>query len=459
MNIEKRSIEFIPENERHGNAKSLITMWFSANMQLMTLVTGALAVTMGLNLFWSVVAILAGNGIGGIFMASHSAQGPKLGIPQMIQSRAQFGVKGAVIPLIVVILMYIGFFSAVALLGAEGLSAVTPIPMNWSLVGLSVITLIFGILGYDFIHSLEKYLSFLSTILFGIATILVLTIGVPAGSWSMGDFHFVPFMLFLSIIVTWQVGFGPYVADYSRYLPSKTSTSKTFWYTYFGSVIGAVWMMTLGVLLTLAIPDFMNNSTLHFANMFGSNFSVIVVLALILGIVALNVLNIYGTFMSITTTLVSFVDLRITPKLRAWLLFVAAFLGTAIAIGVQNNLQAYYTEFMIWLAYFLLPWSSINLTDYYFLRKGEYSVKDIFDVNGIYGKYNWISLIVYLFVVMIEIPFMHTSMYKGPIANALDGADITWIVGIFLPGILYYYPMKLKLNQMNLKLVKSNIEG
>jgi NCS1 family nucleobase:cation symporter-1 len=44
-------------------------------------------------------------------MALHSAQGPKLGIPQMVQSRAQFGFLGEILPLILVVLMYIGFFA------------------------------------------------------------------------------------------------------------------------------------------------------------------------------------------------------------------------------------------------------------------------------------------------------------------------------------------------------------
>ncbi|WP_018150794.1 cytosine permease [Leeia oryzae] len=42
MDIENRSIEFIPENERYGSAKRLFTIWCSANMQVTTMVIGAL---------------------------------------------------------------------------------------------------------------------------------------------------------------------------------------------------------------------------------------------------------------------------------------------------------------------------------------------------------------------------------------------------------------------------------
>src|SRR5579875_598171 len=121
MKVEKHSIDYIPREERHGSPKDLFTIWFSMNMQTVPIVTGALAVILGLNLFWSIVAIVIGNLLGAIFMAYHSAQGPKLGIPKMIQSRAQFGLIGAVLPLIFVMIMYIGYNSTGAVVTAQTL--------------------------------------------------------------------------------------------------------------------------------------------------------------------------------------------------------------------------------------------------------------------------------------------------------------------------------------------------
>ncbi len=128
-------------------------------MQITPLVTGALAIEFDLNVVWSIIAIVLGNLVGAIFMAYHSAQGPKLGIPQMIQSRAQFGVLGAIFPLVIVVLMYIGFFASSRVLGAQALSNVTHGNMNVSILILSIVTLIVTIFGYDVIHALERYLS------------------------------------------------------------------------------------------------------------------------------------------------------------------------------------------------------------------------------------------------------------------------------------------------------------
>src|SRR3984893_5363426 len=132
--IEQRSVDFVPENERHGSVFSLFTLWFSANMQITTVVTGALAVVLGLPLLWAIVAIILGNALGGIFMALHSAQGPRMGIPQMIQSRAQFGFYGAILPLILVIILYIGFFASSGVLGGQALSAWTGLPVTLSIL-------------------------------------------------------------------------------------------------------------------------------------------------------------------------------------------------------------------------------------------------------------------------------------------------------------------------------------
>lgn len=84
--------------------------------------TGILTIVPHFGFIWAALGIVIGSLLGSIFMASHSAQGPHLGIPQMIQSRAQFGYYGAVIPLFMVVAMYLGFYAAGAVIGAEALA-------------------------------------------------------------------------------------------------------------------------------------------------------------------------------------------------------------------------------------------------------------------------------------------------------------------------------------------------
>ena len=107
--IERRSSDIVPAAERHGTPVSQFTLWCGANLQITAIVDGALAVVLGgVDPIWAILALLIGNILGGIVMALHSAQGPRLGLPQMISSRAQFGVLGAILPLVLVVVMYLG---------------------------------------------------------------------------------------------------------------------------------------------------------------------------------------------------------------------------------------------------------------------------------------------------------------------------------------------------------------
>src|SRR6201993_5473493 len=119
--IEVRSIDYVPERERHGGLASQFTLWLAANLQITAIVTGALAVVFGGDVFWSLLALLCGQLIGGAVMALHAAQGPQLGLPQMISSRVQFGIYGAVIPIVAVCLMYIGFSASGCVLAGQAI--------------------------------------------------------------------------------------------------------------------------------------------------------------------------------------------------------------------------------------------------------------------------------------------------------------------------------------------------
>lgn len=441
MEVEKHSIDFIPEEERHGHITNLFTVWFAANMQLTPLVTGALAVVLGLNLGWSILVIIVGNLVGAIFMAYHSAQGPKLGIPQMIQSRAQFGVIGAIIPLVIVILMYLGFFASSGVIGAQALSGLTHshINIDASIILLSLVTLAVTIVGYDLIHAMERWLSLVFAVVFIFVTVKAFSLPMPVGAWSLSHPNWPMVFLTLTIMVTWQISYAPYVADYSRYMPKNTSIGKTFGYSYAGTVLSSAWMMVLGAVLTLGIKNFLNNSSTNVAHLFGTGaWALLMFVIIILGIIAVNVLNLYGAFMSITTCTQAVVNIAVNRRTRATFVIIMAIIGTGLAVAGQGNFLNNFSNFILFLAYFLIPWTAINLVDFYFVRHGEYSIADIFKLDGIYHRFNWRTLLVYAIGVLVEVPFMNTTFYTGPIAKAMGGADISWIIGLVVSAPLYY---------------------
>lgn len=411
-------------------------------MNITTIASGVLPVVIGLNLFWSALAIILGSLLGAIFMASHSAQGPKLGIPQMIQSRAQFGVIGAILPLLFVMLIYLGFFVSNTLLAAQALETVSPLGSNANIFVIGALCFVVALYGYRLIHRLQKLLSILSLLVFIAATLLALSLPIPAVQWAATDFSLAKFLMAVSIAVTWQLSYAPYVADYSRYLPSKTPMSQVFWYSYAGTVSGGAWMMILGAILSVAIPDFANNVGGHVAGLFGP-VALLLFAFIVFGQVSINVFNLYGAFMSTITVIEPFARLRVTPRVRGVFLLIISLVATALCTISQDDFIAFFLNFIFFMSYFLIPWTAINLVDFYWLRKGEYRIDDIFDMNGIYGRVNWIACASFIVAIVVEIPFMNTTLYVGPLATQLEGIDLAWVVGLVVPALSYYWLMRL----------------
>src|ERR1700735_5196624 len=119
--LETRSIDYVPLSERHGKIWHLGPLWLMSNAQIATLAVGLISISEGASLFWSVLAIVIGVLVGTLFMAFHSAQGPQLGLPQMIQSRPQFGYIGALLVWLFAYIQYAGFNIFNTILAGEGM--------------------------------------------------------------------------------------------------------------------------------------------------------------------------------------------------------------------------------------------------------------------------------------------------------------------------------------------------
>ncbi|WP_432562004.1 purine-cytosine permease family protein [Kineococcus sp. SYSU DK003] len=439
--VERRSIDFVPLNERHGSVRSLFTLWFGANMTITAIAAGAVTVAVGVPLPWALLAIVLGNLIGAVFMALHSAQGPLLGIPQMIQSRAQFGFVGAVLPLVLVLLMYVGYFASSAVLTGQAVASWLGLSVDTSIVLANAVTAVLAIYGYRLLHATEKWLSLLSGIGFLVLSVqLVRNVGF--GEWTTAGFSWGPFLLAMAVAATWQLTYAPYVADYSRYLPVDTPVRASFWYTYAGTVLAATWMFAFGAVATAAAAEAFDGGSVDFIVGQAGAATWAFFLIVVAGNIAVNALNLYGMFMSATTTLTVFSRERVGVWLRAAIILVAAVVGTAIAIVGRANFLDNFTNFILLLAYFLIPWTSINLVDFYLVRKERYVIEDIFEPHGRYAGVDWRAMTAYVVGIVLELPFVNSSFYVGPFVEPLGGADVSWLLGIFLSGGLYYVLMR-----------------
>src|SRR3954463_5913877 len=183
--IEVRSIDYVPLSERHGNLGPPGPLWFMSNAQIATLAVGVLGVTTGGNLIWSLIALFLGTAIGTFFMAAHSAQGPQLGLPQMIQSRPQFGYVGAILVWLFAYLQYAGFNIFNTLLAADAMDATVHGGTRFWIIPATIAAVTAARAGYALIHRMERYLTYGFLVVFGILTIVVVLLPYPAGSFDL----------------------------------------------------------------------------------------------------------------------------------------------------------------------------------------------------------------------------------------------------------------------------------
>ena len=449
--IELRSIDWVPHEERHGKVWHLGAVWFSGNAELSTLATGVLAISLGGNLIWTLIAMLLGTIFGTFFTAFHSAQGPQLGLPQMIQSRAQFGYIGvAVLVLPFMVFNYAGYNVFNSLLAAGAMENVVGGDVKLWLVVVTAVAAVAALWGYDIIHLSQRWLTYAFIGFFGLYTIGVLfTIGVPAGAWDLGEFSVTPFLASFMLCVSYQIGWAPYVSDYSRYLPASVGVKSTFMWTYWGLVIAGFWMFAMGALIAAPIFDQAPgaiDAIRSTADAVFDGFGAIVLLLSVPALVLIVAMNMYGGGLVLISMVDSFK--RLTPALWhrvAGILFIAVVaLAFAFYSTSNGDFLGYYNNLIVLLLYFFAPWTAVNLVDYFYVRKGHYAIREIFNPNGIYGRWGKEGITAYLAGFVAMIPFMVVGAadtkfewWIGPIARSLEFTDISVFIGLPVSSIVY----------------------
>ena len=175
--LEQRSIDYVPLAERHGKVWHLWPVWFSGDAHLATVATGIVGIALGGNFAWMALAVVLGSAFGTFFMAFHSTQGPQLGLPQMIQSRPQFGYLGALLVWGVALIAYIGFNSFNQVLAAQTMHALYGAPPAPTMLGFTLLSLGLAVVGYDLIHLAQRYVAY---VLIGALLVFTAAVAVKA---------------------------------------------------------------------------------------------------------------------------------------------------------------------------------------------------------------------------------------------------------------------------------------
>lgn len=305
----------------------------------------------------------------------------------------------------------------------------------------STIIIVIAVLGYRVIHKLGKVASVVGVLAFVYLFVtLLLSANLPAIAQN-NHFSLPMFLLAVSLSSSWQIAFCPYVSDYSRYLPRNVSGAKTFLCVFSGTVLGTQASMTLGVLTAAIAGSAFSGHEVSFIVGLGKSqlMAMVIYFAICFGKITFTTLNAYGSFMSLSTIVSGFRRQAALSK-RVRILFVVLMVAISCVIALLSEpaFLKNFTHFLLFLLAFFVPWSAIGLTDYYLISAGAVDIPALSDPQQRYGYWNLYAIAVYIVGVLIQLPFIENPLYHGSLTWLFAGNDVSWIIGWFGTGVLYY---------------------
>jgi NCS1 nucleoside transporter family len=427
--VEPGGAEFVPLHERHGRPVHLLWTWLSPNLEFATVFLGVLATgIIGLPFGQAALAILIGTGLGSFSHAVLSARGPAYGVPQMVLSRISFGWWGNALPAgLNAVIAGIGWFAVNSVSGALALNSLTRLPSWVCLLIVVVLQIVIAYLGHNLVQVFERYAAPVLGVIFAVACIITFVKGSYGGHGSGAGLG--GFLVVVGATFGYAAGWNPYAADYTRYLPPDTSKRATGLWAALGVFLSCLVLELAGAASTSIATAAGLNPTDAFTSHLGTVMRDLTLLAIALGAIAANAINIYSGALSFTA-----MGFRLPLR--------AARAITAVAFGVLGLIVAWlglkdvsrYENFLLVISYWIGPWLGVYFTDQ-FLRRGHRVDGFLFDRKHTPWA-GWVAMLVAM-AVSIWL-FANQSLYVGLVPSKWPAfGDVAFFVGFVLAALLY----------------------
>jgi NCS1 nucleoside transporter family len=441
------SIEPIPDADRDSTGPQQMWIWAGANIAPVNWALGALGIILKLGLWETIAVIVFGNIIGCAIFAAFTVMGHKTGVNQMVLSRSAFGRRGAYLPSLLMFLMTLGWIGvntyfpvkiSVAILAQFG------IPDTWTvnfivMTVVMIVQVLIGIYGFYAIRTFEKYTVPATVAIMVLMSVLAwsrpgvvnwnLTTSLPPGA------HLAMLSLLMTAIgVGWGISWVTWASDYSRFVPRSVSSKQVFWYSYVGMFVPSVWLAILGA--TIASVTLDTDPAKMVSAVFGGLASVLVLLMVLHGPIASNILNVYSATLAALS-----MGLRLSRTALALIVGIAGYLVTIYFLSAPSFAKAF-DNWMISLLMWMSPWAGVVMADFYIKRKGHVDVAELYrsPETSTYGDINWSGMIAFILGLVATWLFQDglVPALQGPISlNLLGGADLSWLFGIVVGGGAY----------------------
>ena len=447
LRIDAHSIEPIPEGDKDSTGPQQMWIWAGANIAPINWALGALGIVLKLGLWETIAVIVLGNLVGCAIFAAFTVMGHKTGVNQMVLCRSAFGRRGAFLPSALMFLMTLGWIGvntyfpvkiAVAILGQFGIGDTWLTNLVVATV-VMVIQVLIGIYGFYAIRTFEKYTVPVTAAIMVLMSVLAWTRpGVV--NWHLTSTlppaaHLAMITLLMTAIgVGWGISWVTWASDYSRFVPRTVSSTAVFWYSYAGMFVPTVWLAVLGATLASVTQD--TDPAKMVSAVFGGVTSILVLLMVLHGPIATNILNVYSAALAALS-----MGLRLSRTVMALIAGAVGYVVTVYFV-FQPSFAKAFDNWMISLLLWMSPWAGVVLTDFFIVRRGRIDVEELYrpPEQSAYGDVNWGAIAAFLVGLIAgwSVEDGLVPALQGPISTKLlSGADLSWLVGIVVAGAAY----------------------
>jgi NCS1 family nucleobase:cation symporter-1 len=396
LQVEANGINVIAESERKGHPRDLFWPWFAANVSVLGLSYGSFELGFGISFWQALIVGVVGIVLSFLACGFIAVAGKRGSAPTMVLSRAAFGVRGNGLPTAISWLLTVGWETVLVILATLATATVFHRVGVGGGNGTKVIALILvvaltifgGVMGFDLIMRLQTWI----TIITGVFTVVFIALVADKIHW-----HAVSVIKggtaqdLIGALVFMMTGFGlgwvNCAADYSRYLPRRSSGTGVVTWTTFSSSIAPIFLLIFGLLLAGSSSSL--NSAISIdpigalATLLPTWFLVPFAIVAVLGLIGGSVLDIYSSGLALLT-----LGLKI-PRYRAALIDGTVMtLGTIYVVFVAKNFVGQFEGFLITLGVPIAAWCGVMLADIA-LRRRDYAERELFTADGRYGDVRW----------------------------------------------------------------------
>jgi NCS1 family nucleobase:cation symporter-1 len=434
ITVEPGGAEFIPLHERHGRPLQLFWTWTSPNLEFAAIFVGVLAVALfGLSFWQSVLAILIGAAGAAAAQGALSARGPSHGVPQMVLSRLGFGYWGNVLPAgLNSVTTGIGWFAVNSVSGTFALNTLLHWPKIICLIIIVALQIAIAFFGHNLVQAFERYAFPVLAVIFTIAIVVILAKSHPGASH-----HTIPggFLLAIGAVFGAGAGWNACAADYTRYFPPSTSKAAIAWWSAAGLFVSCAVLEIAGAGSATAASAgaSLGNPTGTFTGHLPTALADATLLAIALGSVCANVLNIYSGAMSFVA-----MGIRLPLALRrAIVALVFGVIGFIVAITGLHDAGAKYTNFLLIIAYWIAPWLAVIFCEQLLHRRRSLLEEEPMLFDKSYT--NWAGPAAMLIGVVVSVwLFSNQTEYVGLVPSHVPSVgDITFEAGFVITAVVY----------------------